>query len=139
MTRTLTFLIFPSGDVQDQWLGVCLDFDVWTFADSVETTARLLEDAVLTTLEDASVESLEPSAPEHWHRAYEIIKRAREGQAIKAPVASMDAIAARIEIGVLLPAYLLRTDDGGYSFLPGDKAPVQRRVSTSDPGEPQAA
>jgi hypothetical protein len=70
-TRNVTFLIFPAEDAPGQWIGVCQDFDMWTFGGSVAATARLLRDAVLTTLDAAPVEALRPVDPERWRRLLE--------------------------------------------------------------------
>jgi len=132
LTRNVTFLIFPAEDATGQWLGVCLDFDVWTFGGSVASTAQLLEDAVLTTLEDAPIDVLEPAAPEHWHRAHRIMERV----AIQAPVAAMDARLSEIKLGVLYPACLTRSTAGEFSFgAPVGSGGCDQKL----PAAPQAA
>ena len=70
-TCNVTFLIFPAEDAPGQWIGVCLDFDVWTFGGSVAATTLLLRDAVLTTLDAAPIEALRPVDPERWRRLLE--------------------------------------------------------------------
>lgn len=131
--RPLSFLIFPAEGIDNHWNAICLDFNVWSSADSIQAAAELIEDAVLVSLEDCDPAAFEPADPALWARASAIIDLVQRGEGMQREVSEMDACRGRITHGVFFQRLL--THDGEWRIgLPAVSPPAPRA-----PSIPQAA
>lgn len=122
MRRPITFLIFPAEGIEGHWNAVCLDFNIWSSADSIQGASKMIEGAVLYALEDCDPAAFETADVALWARAHEIITLAARGEGILGDVSAMDANTKAIRRGVLLRTALCKKSDGqwwiGESALP---------------------
>jgi len=114
MRRPITFLIFPAEGIEGHWNAVCLDFNIWSSADSIQQAAEMIEGAVLYALEDCEPAVFEKADVALLAKAKEIIKLTAQGEGILGEVSEMDANSKAIRRGVLLRAALCKSSDGQW-------------------------
>jgi predicted RNase H-like HicB family nuclease len=77
--RTVWILLSPAPDVEGQWTGHCLDFDVVSQGDSLEHAAMMVRAAIDLVIEEDAKAGLDPfdrdQAPdEDWEQLYGLLR-----------------------------------------------------------------